>query len=181
MKAAPASYKSVYLALAVLISGCSTPPPDVAFSGKAVPFPVTFIGSAAVTGFVGVNSINSPVQCSYSFSGRSGTFVTPETIVFNHTDELKTLALSCSYETELTANNRTADYVGSVTGTVETSFSPRANSRTVGVVVGGESNIRLPRNRQLQNLRRELIGSRGVQVLLPVIVVSPKMVAITTS
>lgn len=172
-------FAAASLLTALAVGGCSAPQPEVQFSGQAVSLPVTFLGSAYVPATLGgANLLNSPVECSYSFAGRTGRFVTPETIVFEHTDELRTLRLDCSFRTEVSSQasqGRMVPHAGRITGSVETSFSRLANRRTIGRIGGDRSRIRYPRNSQLIRLRRNLIQTQGVQMLPLQVVVAPTL------
>ncbi|KIC35396.1 hypothetical protein RA27_22860 [Ruegeria sp. ANG-R] len=164
--------KSIAVVFLAVLSACANDqPPTTSFEGKEVPLPVNFHSSVAYGGATGgglaffVNhGFNTPISCDYKFGQQTGQFTTPETVIFNHTDEKRILELDCSFDGEIGGKR----YAGSQMWAIETDFDREGGGTSVGSF-GDRRYVRFPSNPLGRQLKAALIDSKGVQMLPPTV------------
>ena len=109
-----------------------------------------------------------PLKCDYEFGGKRGQFTTPATVVFEFTNSPKTLAVDCSVNTVVQRGIRRPKVVGKVSASIQTS-----DTKWLGVrYIGNDLQHYSANTPQLASeLRQQLVHSRGVQILPPVIAI----------
>lgn len=137
---------------------------------------VAFYGAGYIGKGINIGGIkhNNIVNCQYSFGSEKGGFSTPTTIIFNHTGSLKSLNLNCKTTFKLEGGLlvKPTLYTGTITDSVETSFDANRIVRAVGRI-GDRRRTRIPQPPRAYEVRKNLVESRGVQLLPSTMVISP--------